>query len=238
MKQFLTFALLCIIISGCKSNSTSPNTAQTVWGSSVAIGTGTANSWVTVDAGGKFTSIGVTVSDTALTNLGNMDTMFELPMPSGVSTGPFKSIMLSYATKDSKPYDKPHLDPHFFLIDMPTRMNIMVGTDTMMPMNMTMPAGYMGDGKSEAMMGVHWMDTTAMAMGQSFHTAFAYGFSKGALVFLEAMADKATLVNHQGFTGTVRQPMMMSGMTMLLPTTYTTSYDASTGSSKIELDGF
>lgn len=206
-------------------------------GSPLTIGSGTAYTWIKTDASGNLSAIGVTISDAALASIGTKDSMYELPMPTGISTE-FKGIALDYATHDPAPYNKPHIDPHFFLLDMGHRMMIMDTTDAMMPMNMMMPSGYMTDSMSEMMMGVHWMDTTAPEFhGTPFQCAFDYGFSMGNMVFLEVMCDKASLEG-KAITGTVRKPTMMGGMMMSLPATYKVSYDNTTHTSTIELDTF
>ncbi len=231
----LSFSLVTLF--GCKSNPANSN-PTTYTGLSVSIGSGSAKTWIKTNASGNFSSIGVTISDAAFTSLGQMDTMFELPMPSGFSS-PFKSVMLDYATHDPKPYNNPHIDPHFFYIDMGTRMNIMAGEDSTMPMNMTMPAGYMTDDLSETMMGVHWIDTTGPEYhGQPFESTCVYGFTKGNLAFMEVMCDKASLEGHKAITASVRQPMMMSGMMMSIPASYHVSYDSTAHTSSIEFDGF
>ena len=225
-----------IFLVGCKS-STSPQ-PQTYTASPTSIGTGTATSWVAVDASGNMTAIGVTVSDAALASLPAMDTMFEIAMPPGLTTIPFKTVSLDYATSDAAPYNKPHLDAHFYLLDMMHRMNIMNGMDTMMPMGMMLPDGYMRMGESQAMMGVHYIDMNGPEYsGHPFQSAFVYGFSMGSMTFMEAMCDKAILTSHTALSGTVKQPMMM-GMTMSIPASYKTSYDASAKTTTIELDGF
>ena len=239
MKHLFHFVLLLSfgLLAGCKTNSTS-STPTTFDGSPVTIGTGSANSWIKTDASGKVTSVGVTISDAALASIGTRDSMFELPAPSGVSSI-FKSIALDYATHDPAPYNKPHIDPHFFLIVMAARMGNMSGMDGMMPMNMMMPSGYTTDSMSEMMMGVHWMDTTASEYhGTPFQCAFDYGFSMGNLVFYETMCDKASLDGHKVISNTIRQPMMMNGMTMSMPSSYAVTYDANAKVTNIELDGF
>ncbi|MDP4200567.1 MAG: DUF5602 domain-containing protein [Bacteroidota bacterium] len=232
-----SLSILCLgILIGC-SSSTTPQ-PQTYIGASTTIGSGTANSWVTVDGSGNMTAIGVTISDAALASLPAMGMMYEIPMPAGVTTIPYKSISLDYATMDPAPYNVPHLDAHFYFEDMMARMNIMQGIDTMMPGGMMLPAGYTRIGECDSMMGVHYMDTSAPEWHkQPFHCAFVYGFAKGTMTFMEAMCDQASLSNHTALSGTVK-PMMMMSMPMSMPKTYKTSYDATTKTTKIELDGF
>jgi hypothetical protein len=235
--RYIFLLLTLALITGCNSNSTGTN-ASTYTSAPLTIGTGTANTWIKTDASNKLTTVGVTISDGALTSLGNTDSMFELPMPAGVSTI-FKSIALDYATHDPAPYNHPHIDPHFFLYDMNSRMSIIDGTDSMPPMNMMMPSGFMCLGVSEAMMGVHWMDTTASEYhGIPFQCTFDYGTSMGNLEFFEVMCDKASLEGHKIVSNSIRKPTMMNGMTMSIPSSYSITYDGTAHTSTIELDGF
>lgn len=243
MKAFSVLGLTVTLagLFGCQSNTTNSN-ASIYKGSSVTVGSGTAYTWVKTNSSGNFSSIGITLSDSALTGLEKMEEMLELPVPSGFST-PFKSVALDYANTDPIPYNKPHIDPHFFYIDMAHRMSIMADTDSMMPINMTMPAGYMTDSISEAMMGVHWTDTTGPENhGQPFQSAVGYGFTNGNLTFMEVMCDKTSLEVRKTITNTVRKPTMMGGtmgsMMMSIPSSYQLSYDSIAHAYSIEFDGF
>jgi len=61
------------------------------------------------------------------------------------------------------------------------------------------------------------------------------------MVFLESMVDKSFLTSHTSYAGVIRRPMMSSGMGMMMlnyPSSSHVTYDASSHSSKIEIDGF
>jgi len=242
MKPLRYFILLAFLTFFTSCTDTITEEPHAHMGQTMVIGAGTAYSWVSVDAKDKLTAIGVTITDAALASLPAKDTMFEIPISPDASDIAFKSISLDYAISDGSPYNKPHLDAHFYLWDMMQRMNIHAGADSMMPSNMTMPSGYKCLFESEDMMGVHWIDTTAPEWhGQPFQCGFVYGFSKGSLTFMEAMCDKAALDNHTAFSGSVRQPTMMGGMGGMMmshPANYRVSYDAAAKSTKIELSGF
>ncbi len=240
MKQSISLFIVLAVgaLFGCKSGTSTPE-SQTYTGTTTTIGTGTANSWAITDASGNLTSIGVTVSDAALLSLGSMDTEYEVPIPSGLSSPLFKRITLDYATMDAAPYNKPHLDGHFWMWDLNQSKTIPGGPDTVMPRMITMPADYMSMGGSEPGMGVHWMDmNTPEASGGPFRTAFTYGFSKGSMVFMEEMCSVDSLRGHMSYIGTVKRPTMMSGMTMLIPKTYSVTYNAGAKNTSIILGGF
>ena len=240
MKIHLHFTLLLTVLSivGCTDHVT--NTMGSTYRSvPLTMGTGNATTWITTDGSGNLSAIGITISDAALASLGTHDSMYELPMPTGVACA-FKSIALDFATHDDAPYNMPHLDPHFMLIDMMARMRIMDTADGMMPTNMNMPPGYRSDGMSEGMMGVHWMDTTGSEFhGGPFDCTFDYGTSKGDMIFYELMCDKASLESHKAINSTIRKPTMMGGMmSMTIPSAYKVSYDQSGHTTTIELNGF
>jgi hypothetical protein len=162
-------------------------------------------------------------------------------MPSGVSNFEFKEIGLDYETHDEAPYDKPHLDAHFYLMDSTQRKTIPEGEDTMMPMDFMMPANFMMMGESEGMMGVHWMDTTASEMhGQPFEAAYVLGTTKGQLVFMEVMRDLQTIKEHKAYSKALPRPTKMSGMSssMMFPGTMSISYDAESKTTTFLLSGF
>jgi hypothetical protein len=242
MRHTFTAAVIAVAfgLAACSDNPATPST-QTLSGPLITIGSGTAQSWAVLDASGQITTLGVKVTDAALASLGTEDTMFTLPLPTGVPTTQFKEVGLDYATHDEAPYDKPHLDAHFYLEDMMQRMNIGAGTDTTMPMNFMMPPNFMMMGESEAMMGVHWMDTTAPEMhGGPFEAAYVLGTSKGQLVFMEMMRDLQAMKDHKSYTKALTRPTKMGGMTnsMMFPATMSTSYDAPTKTTTYLLTGF
>ncbi|MEO6938854.1 MAG: hypothetical protein ABI444_01745 [Candidatus Kapaibacterium sp.] len=235
----LTLLLTVLAIAGCTDHVTNMM-ASTYHSVPLTIGTGNATTWITTDGSGNLSAIGITISDAALASLGTHDSMYELPMPTGISCA-FKSIALDFATHDNAPYNLPHLDPHFMLIDMATRMGIMDTEDRMMPTNMMMPSGYRSDGMSELMMGVHWMDTTGSEFhGSPFECTFDYGTSKGDMIFYELMCEKASLESHKAFNKTIRKPTMMGGMmmSMTIPSAYKVSYDQNGHTTTFELNGF
>ena len=233
-------AITVLGLASCSDNPSTPST-QTLAGPAVTIGTGEAHSWAVVSGSGEIQTLGVKITDNALASLGSEDTMYTLPLPAGVSTSQFKEIGLDYATHDDAPYDKPHLDAHFYLMDMMHRMDIPEGEDTMMPVNFMMPTNFMMMGESEAMMGVHWMDTTAPEMhGQPFEGAYVLGTTKGQLVFMEVMRDLQAMKDHKSYSASLPKPMKMTGMsnTMMFPSVATISYDASTKMTTYTLTGF
>ncbi|MEP6833652.1 MAG: DUF5602 domain-containing protein [Gemmatimonas sp.] len=63
----LTAAALVAV--ACTDDATQPNLAGTRYGVSQALGAGTARTYVTLDAAGNPTSVGVALSEAALTNL-------------------------------------------------------------------------------------------------------------------------------------------------------------------------
>ena len=235
----ISMLLLAVLsVASCKSDTTSSSPTRFA-GAAVTIGSGTANTWLTTDASGNTTAIGVTISDAALASLGTKDSMYMLAMPTGVLSA-FKSVGLDYATHDAAPYNKPHIDPHFMLLSDAALMGTMSGgMDGKMPTNMMFPSGYVTDSVIEPMMGVHWMDTTGSEFhGTPFQCAFEYGAWNGNMAFYEVMCDKASLDGHKGITNTIRKATMMSGMMMFMPSSYKISYDAIAKTSTIELDGF
>ncbi len=84
------------------------------------LGNGNVRSWVTLDADGKPSAIGVTFSESALSGLPvSSTTEYMLALPKEASTTAFNHIGLDWSAEGHPPlgiYDKPHFDFYFYII--------------------------------------------------------------------------------------------------------------------------
>ncbi len=237
---FASALVFAAFLSSCSMNTMSTGT-HTVNGPNVAVGLGSAHSYATLDDNQNLVTLGLYLNEAAMSTLPDSGTMIDVALPSDVlNSSQFKSIELDYATTDPAPYNKPHLDCHFYMMSMDQRMLITAGKDTAMHMMDTsmMPPGMMPDGSCEEMMGDHWMDTSGVEYhGGKFQSTFDYGFHRGQMVFMETMADKSSLITKNLFTGPTRRPshFMMQGF---YPSTYRVGYDATVGMYFFEIRGF
>ena len=98
------------------------------------------------------------------------------------------------------------------------------------------PLNCMADGNVEAMMGTHWIDTTASEYhGTPFTHAYNYGFYHTKMTFIEALSSKAFLNSKATYTGVIKQPSAYS-KSGYYPSSYSISYDAITQDYTYSLD--
>lgn len=226
--------LLLSAFAACGEDSTSPNSPVMHYGAGQALGNGTARTYVAVDSKGKPVSIGVALSDAALTNLPNTPNapspsavMLTLAMPTSVTNTGYNHVMLDWNPQGHEPdqvYTHPHFDFHFYQITPAERDAIMpndpawatkLGT---LPAAQYRPAGYkagheLANIPAEAagvpMMGMHWLDTSSPELqpppaNHLFTETFIYGSYNGKFIFVEPMITKAHIESVKGTAGVSR----------------------------------
>jgi len=230
---FLFFSF-CVVV-GCHKNSSGTNTKTTI-GETKPFGADSIHSWMITDASGAPTSIGVTFKAAALAGLPATDTMIMVMLPmmtgmSGMMATNFDHIEVDWSAHgDPSPsvYDIPHLDCHFFMVNMSDQMMIMGGMDSSVLASQYVPKNCMADSFSEANMGVHYMDTTGQEYyGATFNHTCDYGFYHTNMVFMEVMCSKAFLDSKMSYTGAIEQPSAFK-KSGYYPLNYTVSYNATT----------
>lgn len=232
-------------------DNNTPPTPVTTYGDAVAVGNGTARSFITVDASGNPTEIGMRLTEAALTGLPATDTtppawyMLSLPANSTAKL-PFNHLSLDWNPNGHEPaavYGKPHFDAHFYMITMAERAQI--GLDDangdVLPAANLLPAGYqtapnVAPGRTVPMMGRHWIDPNSHEYhGEDFTQTFIYGSYNGKVIFLEPMITKAYLEEKKTETFTLPRPEMVERTGLYYPTKYTIGYDAATKEYVIKL---
>jgi hypothetical protein len=235
-------AVLLVTLSSallaCGDDSTAPDNSRELDGSTVAVGNGTARVYV-LEQGATPTSIGVELSNSALSGLPDTLAMWQLPLPSGVSVPPWDHVMLNWNPQGHPPphvYDLPHFDFHFYDISTSAQMAIPGGADTETVAPQYVPQDYASQVESVPAMGVHWADTLAAEYhGHTFDRTFIYGFYQKQMVFVEPMVTLAYLQSHPSALMTVKQPAayQVSGK---YPRSYGVQWDASRQTVRISLD--
>jgi hypothetical protein len=219
--------------TACSDNSTSPK-ARIEYGASQALGNGSARTFVAVDASGKPTSVGVALSEAALTNLpmtpnapSPSAAMLTLALPTTAPATGFDHVMLDWNPQGHEPdnvYTHPHFDFHFYKVSAAEVMAIMP-TDPQfatkaaaLPAAQYVPSRYqaahiLGNVPAAAavvpMMGLHWLDTASPELqpppaGRTFTETFIYGSYNGKFIFLEPMITKAYLESLKNNTAMTR----------------------------------
>ena len=219
-------ALSILAIAAACSDDSSPTTPNgglaRVNGQAIAIGNGSARTYIVIDKkhGDAPLEIGVALDEAALEGLpqdaGTM-TMLDLPLPSQNPT-PYRLVELDWNPHGHEPegvYSVPHFDFHFYTIAAAVR-NAIDPTDTSFQTKAnTLPA----QGESSQFyvplsppqgpvlaiprMGVHWADMRAPELqgafghpenAKPFTTTFLHGSWNGQFIFDEPMVTRAFIL--------------------------------------------
>lgn len=217
--------------------------AQTiVYGESVSIGNGTAQTWVEVDADDVPLRIGMTLTEGALTGLPSAARVMSLDLPEVAADSLFKHVMFDWAPSGHPPSvyaGHPHFDFHFFMLSEEERLQIPAGTDETPIPPEYMPEDYIpvpGLGTySFPRMGVHYVDSDAPELnGEPFTRTLIYGFFDGEMIFVEPMITVAHFESHPTEVLPIKQPEAYQ-KTGYYPTAYQIEYDAEAGAFDIFL---
>jgi hypothetical protein len=224
-----------------------------ILGDVVPFGLGTARSWVQVDANGDPASVGVTLTEAALSGLPDRATpgmiwMVEyiLAFPSENALLPFNHVGINWNPHGHVPagiYNVPHFDFHFYTGSPEDRSLITArGSDlercSRAPAAGLVPDGYIFAPESEEPgMGGHWIDPESHEFhGESFTSTFIYGTYDGEITFYEPMITTAYLASKPN----TRTPVKVSrGVSRdgYYPDSYSVRYDAARQEYSIALEG-
>lgn len=215
-----------------------------VVGTAKVLGNGLVWSWAKLDDKGVPTSIGITMTETALNGLptaaempaGMEPTMeYILDLPASVKGKPFDHVGFHWNPVGHVPkglYDTPHFDVHFYMVSPEQRTKITaVGEDLKLcqkqPDAKFIPTGYiLPPDTIVPQMGAHWIDPkTPELNGHPFTTTFLYGTYNGEGVFWEPMVTKAFLESKPNFTEDIKMPTDFA-KPGYYPARYTVQYNA------------
>jgi uncharacterized protein len=237
----LAFVCFTVGITGCSDSSTALTGTTELDGPAVTVGNGTART-VVIKRGDVITSIGIRLTDGALTGLPATMPMTEwaLSLPTGITAlAPWDHMTLDWNPQGHPPpmvYTVPHFDFHFYMISAAAQMAIQGGSDTTPVAAANIPRDYVSQVESVPMMGVHWADTLASEYhGQPFDHTFIYGFHSGKMAFVEPMVTQAFLQSGANFSGPVKQPAAFQ-RAGTYPTHYSVRHDVNAQTVTISLD--
>jgi hypothetical protein len=231
-------------LAGCSGGGDGSSSNRTFNGSSQTVGNGNAQSFVTLDAGGRPLKVGVKLSASALSGLpdAEADTPFLLPLPAQAAGATiFDHISLDWESHGHDPnpiYGTPHFDVHFYMISDAERDQIAFAPDAPAPAAQFIPPGYQSTQTVVPRMGQHWFDPADPnnAPGQ-FQHVFLYGFHAGKMVFLEPMITREFLLTETDFSGSVKQPTAYP-KPGFYPTRYKVEFNQSDQTYLVTLDQF
>lgn len=254
--MFRSAISLAVIGLGCVaglalSEALSPSSPTHFKGKSQPIGDGFGWTWVTSDADGRVTSMGITLTETALQSLptegghGCCDgPQWTLPLPTGTSTGPVKHVVLNWNPQGHPPepiYTVPHFDFHFYTITEAERQTIKHSDDagavgTLPPPLEQLPPDYIQAPGVVGAMGCHWVDAKAPELnGKPFTATFLYGSYDGKVTFIEPMITKAVLETKINRTFLLKRPAKPAD-DRFVPVQYRIEHDPATKTITVAMD--
>jgi len=226
-------------------------------GPQVALGYGKVRSWLSVDANGLPSEIGIEITPDAFKNLA-MDNSKTLPpdhetivVPLQVKATqltPFDHVGINWNPNGHEPpgvFDVPHFDIHFYMISVEEQMAIPAWSpETDAEFNNYPPTGYMpadyftppGPATAEPQMGKHWLPVDLGAY-LPFSKIMIYGSYDGKITFVEPMITLDYLLSNPTFSDNYSQPQFFE-KAGYYPTKYNIYQDSMTGNTNITLSDF
>jgi hypothetical protein len=242
LRLTLLAGLSCVLLGACHHDDATPQ-PSTTYGTPTPVGSGLARAYVTTDASGNPTEVGVRLSAVALTGLPATPatgTMYMVALPTAANLTPFDHVSLDWNPLGHDPlpiYGVPHFDCHFYMQSMSAQMAITLDDPKgdIFPPTAMLPAGYQTapnvvPARTVPMMGRHWVDPTSPEYqpGGHFSSTFIYGSYDGHVTFLEPMFTKDQLTPALSFTAPIKQPQTYEASVSgrYFPATYSLRYDA------------
>jgi hypothetical protein len=213
------------------------------YGPTVVVGGGSARTYVSSDASGNPTEIGIRLTAAALDGLPatpTAGTVYELVLPSAAIKTPFDHVTLTWNPAGKAPaalYGAPHFDAHFYRHSRTWQQAITLDDPKgdLLPPAQMLPAGYRtpangAAGRCMPQVGRRWTDLASPELqpGGRFSSAFIYGSYDGRVSFLEPMFTKALLTPQVNFSAPIQQPVGYSGAGKYYPSRYAIRYEAAT----------
>ncbi|MGY2134331.1 DUF5602 domain-containing protein [Hymenobacter sp. HD11105] len=237
-----TFALVGVcLLTACDKESEPAAAPATTFGQTVLVGSGAARTYVTSDAGGAPTEMGIRLTAAALDGLPTAAMLYELPMPAAAVKMPFDHVSFSWNPGGQAPmavYGAPHFDAHFYRQPRAGRNAITLDDPKgdLFPPAAMLPEGYQYTvangvvGRCVAKLGRRWTDPASPEYqpGGRFSSTLAYGTYEGHVTFLAPMFTRALLTPAVNFSAPIKQPLGYAGAGKYYPARYALRYEAST----------
>jgi hypothetical protein len=265
---FAFSALGLALLAGCSPAEANEATAvRTVYGAAQTLGNGQARVFVTLGADKQPTSLGVSISESAMSGLpmtpkapSPSAAMLMLSLPPEAKVTGFDHVMVDWNPAGHEPehiYTLPHFDFHFYSATEAEQMAIMPSAPdfekraSRLPDVQFAPEGYAAANvlmKTPApaatipMMGLHWIDVGSPELhGQTFTSTFIWGSFDGRFVFLEPMITKTHIESAKTVAGNAIVTALKSPAKYeragFYPDRYTVRWDKAAKEYQISLDG-
>lgn len=239
----------CVIIGAlalaCSESSTAPDLSGTFYGSATTMAGGWGRTYVTLDAAGHPTELGVALSEAALTGLPATPAEFVFAFPTEARETVFEHAVINWEPTGHgpTPYLVPHFDFHFYMIT-PEQREAITAADPQFatklarkPVEQLIPSGY-AVGMGSARMGLHWRDPSSPELnGQPFTATFIYGSYNGSITFAEPMIAKSFLDAKPALVANPLKLPEQYSTSGYHATSYSMVYEAATKEYRIALTG-
>ncbi|WP_432697545.1 DUF5602 domain-containing protein [Marinobacterium sp. YM272] len=247
----VALALAVALLAGCATSSKDAEMSGTFEGPPVAIGQGQAWTFVTLDEQGKAQTLGIRLSEEALSGLpadvppsGAWE--YDLQLPAEAAALGYDHVTLDWNPHGHIPegvYDSPHFDFHFYAIDHSARDEITLDAASLerarkAPETDYMPEGYaLPPGTEVPKMGAHAIDPSSSEFnGEPFTKTFIYGFYDGKVIFVEPMMTLDYLASRPDESIPVKQPAAYE-KGFAYPTSYGIRFDKMGKRYEVTLEG-
>ena len=235
---------VAVSILACSESTTAPaDSSGTFYGSTTTMAGGSGRAYVTLDAAGAPTEIGLALTEAALSGLPAAKAEFVFTMPAEASATAYQHAAINWAPTGHEPtaYMVPHFDVHFYMISSQARDAITSADPAyatklaLQPTASFLPAGY-AIGMPMERMGMHWRDPASPELsGAPFTSTFIYGSYDGRIVFGEPMIAKSYLDSKPALVVRPLKLPQQYSTTGYQATAYSTVYDATTKEFRIAL---
>ena len=213
---------------------------KTILGSTGSLGAGTVTSFVTTDAAGTPSALGLTLPDAALAGLPatNATTVVPLPRVSGL---PFVAVVVDWEPNGHPPagiYTVPHFDIHLYEIDESVRAAVAptAREAAVTPAPDLVPLGYRV-GAVVPHVGVLAASATAPEFaGQPFVATPIWGYWNGRNAFVEGMVTRERIASHARLDQAIDQPRAVTEPGRY-PGAWHLTYDATKHETTVLFDG-
>ena len=239
-------AAVTLLAAGCNDDDPTGPSETTVYGQAMTFGNGTARTFVTVDRANTPTSLGIALSETALTGLpaagAPVGVVLQLPQ----QVRPYDHVTVDFMPMGHDPsgvYSVPHFDLHFYMISQAQRATMtpadpQFGAKGARPLAAEfIPAGTAGGPGVVPAMGAHWGPTDAPEFrGQPFQRVFNYCVYDAQLVCMEPMIAKSFLESKPTVSVPIGQAQRVQ-QPGFYPAAYEIRYEAGAKEYRVTLTG-
>ena len=247
------------LLPGCgtetvEAGSTTPAETDTFSSPSQALGDGSVTTYVTRNADGEPTEVGVRLTRTALDGLPPEGVTLMIDMPDQAADTAFDHVMLNWNPEGHDPFELfgvPHFDFHFDMVDMATIESITPNDPDYaakaenlpdaryVPQDYVVPPGLPIAAQAVPNMGVHLVDSTdtSLVPGQyEFTEIVINGVWDGRYTFVEPMITRDWLLTGPSLEQPLKLPEAYQE-TAYYPTSYAVHVDDQTEDYVVSLGG-